>query len=701
MKPDSVVQLLLLLLATAASVPPIVCGYIARPLPSRAKATTRSQRSPFQIKPRLAFQHPLARVSSLSLLKFSFSNAGKRNKEAAPSVGNATIDEASSTATSPSSLTEEENDDDVPSNINNSTLMEQPPKPSRLRRLKDLVWVRETLEDLTAAEFACSVESHHQGEDDGPDTETAQKRRKRAVDYEKLLSKLNRRIQDLGCNIHDDEPHSAGKENDVEPITCSLQPNIGMGTTTYSEDQRQLLLERLIITRQNLMEIVRGYKLDYAGEELPFSIQLPDLRVEIPRESSDNSTSAGPKLYVRDDGTVDWDGALQDQAALRKFGGAVWARINGRDPELLEGNDDNETASSNAAAATTAAAASDHSTPTSVTARVIETPEIKHVRAELNALTTELNRMQAEHTALLNSVISAGQAVANVNLASLAPAERSKIVKSADSLEKMRERVSFQTLLYELERIYTYLAGELGNPQSTGYISLQDRLNVAEFGLLESQVESFSTQLQVGDSIDADVLAVVMEQLNDFKRRLGIDYFVTGVTFDREAISRWLAELVHQTKKGLAFYVKGVRLLWNDVAFCLNLVSRAAQGYTLKPREVRTIRYVYGCFATPITMCVCHGNSPPRTFLRRTFKDILTFIPFVIILIIPLTPVGHVLVFGAIQRFFPEFFPTCFTEQRQNLLQLYENAEYTEFTINETWRVRNTIHGECASHRHI
>eukprot|EP00977_Amphora_coffeiformis_P006551 scaffold1404_cov166-Amphora_coffeaeformis.AAC.18 len=499
---------------------------------------------------RLAFQHPVARVSSSTLMFFS----AKTNKEAPTGAS-----ESSRSAM----------------DVNNKTNKQKQQNPTRLRRLKDLVWIRETLEDLTAAEFACSVEAH-QGEED----ETVQKRRKRAVDYEKLLSQLNRRIKDLGCNFNDQSVQAKKNDEDIEPFTCVLQSDVGMAITAYSEDQRQLLLERLVTTRQNLMEIVRGYKLDNAAEDLPFSIQLPDLRVDIPRETNaENSTSAGPKLYVRDDGTVDWDGALQDQAALRMFGSAVWARINGRDPDLL-GDGKNSSP-----------AAAGHSTPASVTARVIETPEIKHVRAQLNALTMELNEMQAEHTALLNSVISAGQAIANVNLASLAPAERSKIMESADSLEKMRERVSFQTLLYELERIYTYLAGELGNPQSTGYISLQDRLNVAEFGLLESQVESFSKQLHAGDSVDADVLAVVMEQLNDFKRRLGIDYFVTGVTFDREAIFRWLAELVDQTKKGLAFYVKGVRLLWNDVAFCLNLVSRAAQGYTLKPREVRTIRY--------------------------------------------------------------------------------------------------------------
>merc|ERR1712176_128803 len=109
---------------------------------------------------------------------------------------------------------------------------------------------------------------------------------------------------------------------------------------------------------------------------------------------------------------------------------------------------------------------------------------------------------------------------------------------------------------------------------------------------------------------------------------------------------------------------KGTRLFWNDLVYCISLILRAAGGYTLKPREVRN--------------------------LRRTFKDTITFIPVVIILIIPLSPVGHVLVFGAIQRVFPDFFPSCFTEQRQNLLQLYETTEYPEVTIEENLNERLT-----------
>lgn len=104
--------------------------------------------------------------------------------------------------------------------------------------------------------------------------------------------------------------------------------------------------------------------------------------------------------------------------------------------------------------------------------------------------------------------ISAGQAVANVNFATINPSLRLKIRASSDELEAKKGEVTFQTLNYELERIYTYLDAELGNTATKGYIPLQDRLNVAEFGLLESQIESFNRQIEIGESLDSDVLAV-------------------------------------------------------------------------------------------------------------------------------------------------------------------------------------------------
>lgn len=447
------------------------------------------------------------------------------------------------------------------------------PPGSKLRRLKDIMWVREALEDLTAAEFACSVEAH---DDDEESNRRFKRKRKRAVDYEKLLEKLNTRVRDMGCENMMADTHTA-------EFRCVLDPDTGMGNLTYTNIQRIALLERLIRTRRLVLEVIQGKSTEKESE--PF-LQLPELpRMEIPKED-DTQASAGPKLYVRGDGTVDWDGALQDQAALRKFGLAVWQRINGRDWGGF--GDDSEISSNTENGATTA----DTHKPTSVTAKVTETPEIENARKELERLQDYLQRKDKEHYRLLDSAISLGQATANIRLASVEPELRSRIQESADDLAEMKVRVSFQTLVYELERIFTYLSGELGNPTVTGYIPLQDRLNVAEFGLLESQVDSFHRQFMDAENVDEDVLAVVFEQLTDFKRRLGIDYYVAGLSFDREAISQWLVELWIKMKKGLAFYVKGVRLLWNDVVFCLRLINRAAQGYTLKPREVRNIRFV-------------------------------------------------------------------------------------------------------------
>ena len=442
---------------------------------------------------------------------------------------------------------------------------------TKYRRLKDMMWVRETLEDLTAAEFACTVEA-------ATEKVPPKRPRKRAVDYEKLLVQLNQRIRDLGCS-----PSSIAADESVE-IDCVLEAGIGMGSVTYTEAQRTALLDRIVRTRRQLIEIIHGNQIEMSDNvSIPSFIQqnLPSLpRMEIPKEDV-GEDALSPKLYVRDDGTVDWDGALTSGAALRKFGTAVWARINGRDSmDHAASNETDPIAQSSPEA---------HA-PKEVTAKIVETPEIIEARQRLSILRKQLKEMEREHYKLLNSVISQGQAVANVKLATLAPNIRSEIQASAVALENMKVRVSFQTLLYELERIYTYLMGELGNPSLNGYIPLQDRLNVAEFGLLESQVDSFNRQFIDSETVDEDVLAVVFEQLTDFKRRLGIDYYVAGLSFDREAIGAWLGDLWVKTKKGLAFYVKGVRLFWNDLVFCLRLINRAAQGYTLKPREVRTLR---------------------------------------------------------------------------------------------------------------
>ena len=448
-----------------------------------------------------------------------------------------------------------------------------------------------------------------------------------------------------------------------------------MDTTEYQIDQTNLLpvyllsSSRLISSRERILHAMYGQPDDEEDESIS---NLDQIRVKLqtddvpPSEdllSKKTATKTAPELFIRDDGTIDWDGALQDRAALKKFGIAVWARINGQNPEtvdedlLHDGNNN---------------LGDDHGS-NQVTAKIVETTSVMDKRKRLNDLQAQLKAAEVNHTALLNSAVKAGSAVANVNLAILEPELRAKIRASAQALDEMRDAVSFQTINYELERIYTYLDGEMGNTSTKGYIPLQDRLNVAEFGLLDSQFEGLNTLLSNGEPFDTDVLAVLLEQTMDFKRRLGIDFYVTGLRLDQEAIKMWLIDLKMKTLKGLSFYGRGLELFWNDIVFSSSLIAKALQGYTLKPREVRT--------------------------LRRTFKDVLTFIPVVIILIIPLSPVGHVLVFGAIQRFFPDFFPSCFTEKRQNLLILYETTEFSEFTIDENWQEKLVRISEATAYR--
>lgn len=546
---------------------------------------------------------------------------------------------------------------------------------TKIRRLKDRMWVREALEDITAAEFAISVEASKnalaQESESTTSTITAKKllnKQKRGMDVENLLQKLDKRVEDvcmkstygtvkdegnqgISCFPLDRQLSSNLDDFNPEQECWTLKADRGMARYAYTEEQRDALIMRILSSREKLLNCISGNVESNKAEEQT----VDQIRKQLQNSPSDSTnttiiTSASVDVYVREDGTVDWDGALQDRAALKQFGISVWARINGQDPETVDEDsvpDEGE-----------ADVWKEHD-DSKVTVKIIETKEIREKKARLDLMKNELKIMDAEHTSLLNSAVEAGSAVAKLNLATLDPEKRTEIRLSGEALDRKKDEVSFQILNYELERIYTYLDTEVGNPSTKGYVPLQDRLNVAEFGLLESQIENLNSQIATDGIVDSDVLAVVIEQTTDFKRRLGIDYYVQGITFDWDGIKIWYNGVVDATKVGLSFYGRGLQLFWNDVVFSIALIGKALQGYTLKPREVRT--------------------------LRRTFRDVITFIPFAIIWSIPITPAGHALVFGAIQKFFPEFFPSSFTERRQNLLSLYETTEFTKVTIDENW----------------
>ncbi len=118
-----------------------------------------------------------------------------------------------------------------------------PMQHSKLRTLKDRMWVREALEDLTAAEFACSLASSASAKQ-----EDSEKRKKSAVDFENILAKLEKRIEDM-CVLSDGTEENTSciatypvDDYNGDGACWVLKKNGGMGGVTYTDDQRETLI---------------------------------------------------------------------------------------------------------------------------------------------------------------------------------------------------------------------------------------------------------------------------------------------------------------------------------------------------------------------------------------------------------------------------------------------------------------------------
>lgn len=235
--------------------------------------------------------------------------------------------------------------------------------------------------------------------------------------------------------------------------------------------------------------------------------------------------------------------------------------------------------------------------------------------------------------------------------------------------------LAVRTLQLEMEFIHGCLEAEamdiLGDPTVTGKpdsglastkiaLALSRRgstdeiaLLVAEFKQLDAELTDLATEVEAGSSLfieDAELAALATE-VPDLRIRLGVNdsevFGGSGFTFVK--LQMQTKQTAFKVVEAINFGVRGVKLLGADIGAAAGLFWRALLGGTLKPREVAA--------------------------LRRTARDLLTFIPFAVILILPLTPIGHVLIFGFIQRYFPGFFPSQFTSRRQDLMVKYEELK--------------------------
>ena len=577
--------------------------------------------------------------------------------------------------------------------------------PSRSLRLRDAIWARQAVDDLVAAEFALSLEgSERAGE---------------AVDYERLREQLDAVVEGLESGA------GATAQDDLEREAVKVRAKEGaLGLERRAQEVRSryaVVVEDLVDDMNERPWSLTNMARTFVLESKRRAEAVCDLATSAFRGSNENRSRE--VLYVRGDGTVDWEGALQGAKAATAFSRDLWLRINGVERHGSSHNsnddddDDEEEKSNN----------NDHHNHDAM----MNSSSLRQQRVRTSRFqkSTAIRRAREVRMRLLASVEATREAaVAKRGIAralaptceKATPATTRAALRAADAKSRGAEaRRYLADLDLGLERACGALEIEIesiANDAPDSSFGSVRRL-VAEFALLDAQVVALcrDARYSAGPAILEPELAMLRREVAAFCSRVSGgrgDYFTSVVkdaddledflrnqendthpgdrmryaastalaatrrdledadaevfaaarknsddilalfktTFPLVALSandatssdraslffpddasspgsrfaNAFEKLVASARSGLAFYADGSKLLASDVAFCFSLVGRAFNGETLASRDVN--------------------------ILRRTLKDLGTTIPFIVILLIPLTPLGHVFVFGAIQR---------------------------------------------------
>lgn len=120
-----------------------------------------------------------------------------------------------------------------------------------------------------------------------------------------------------------------------------------------------------------------------------------------------------------------------------------------------------------------------------------------------------------------------------------------------------------------------------------------------------------------------------------------------GCTVESNArkVVRSVVMAITKFRSSLAFCSRGLQITGQDLWEVGQLVLRWVQGTKLEEGD---------------------GEK-----MRRTVQDVLMLVPYTIIMIVPLSPPGHVFAFSLLNRCFPGAIPSGFTERRQGVHEIY------------------------------
>jgi len=481
----------------------------------------------------------------------------------------------------------------------------------RVQCLKDLVLVHEMQAAITSGEFALRL-----GGAEKPGL----------VDYEELCNRLN---------TFSDRFERQPLQDEVLP------PDEAWKAQNNLRETREHLQERLFeMTRVRCQVRNKSSKPQVhvdASKDVSSGSSTPetnsDHKTKQPRELAEPNRVL---LYLREDQMVDIDGALKESCSVAPFSSDLWERLRGKGSRDL---DDWARA-------------------------VVESPAVSphtlEKQANLSDSKHELAKSQAMRAKILKAM---GMGRETVGVQPQTKAENIKQLFRWDRIVMGRQIL---VLLANIDLLFDLVAVELEAQLRQASIHEWDMIGrklkvvILEFSLLEKQMAPYKRfvwedpEVVRAKGLDSDELCMLESHIARIADCLGIQTDCIGQekSWLRPIRHQWasMRKFRHKLERGITFLASGGRLLYQDLHHAVKLMLKVSfLRYTLQPREVQA------CY--------------------RAVKDLLVLVPFLVILAIPMSPPGHFLVFSVILKVYPDFFPSPFTERRQNIMRIYDEIK--------------------------
>ena len=367
--------------------------------------------------------------------------------------------------------------------------------------MKDITLQKEILRDVTSSEFALQLEVKS-----GKETSK--------IDYEMLISKLDQHLEYLNKRNLNTESDLISRVVRTKQSLSDL--NLGVRSNLGTDD--------LVVPSSGVVAPVSEKKLtSKTSNEIlssPSSAQISQQQSELQKQQIADSEilrelKESLKLIVREDGSVDWEGASAAGQEVAKFGTELWERLNGK--EETEGFP------------------SFSEILGQVPAKEMITEDITRLSSIVSVAKDAVNDMICNRDQLktkLRQERKDGKIISDNDIQSL---------KLADvRVKEFEKRLRLFNLDLDIERICVYLQQELESSIEPS----DQRVFIAEVGLIEKQLQVLLSGLKLetdNSKLDLDLVSLVDDDelallfrtvIYIFHRFLFICFYYRFYTFD-------------------------------------------------------------------------------------------------------------------------------------------------------------------------